>query len=364
MKSARYTKTLTGICFLCFSAACVADNLILETFEDGSLTDDSPLTWTVFPGFDNGKATIVDGDLVVQQNGGHSFVPLATTPVPANVSLRAVLQTEDYMTLIARGNPETGTAYGGGIRSDGEVYIERTHPGTGADVATLLSTAVTDLRPAEEDVFLQFDLIGEQLYVTAWNVGDEKPDGPQVSVADSTHSNPGLFGFIKCCGQESSTVQFLQVADDVISGQTEDFDANGNLEAADLDLLSWAFGSNDALFDLNYDGLVDLSDHATWLEHAGVIPGDANFDGTVAFPDFLALAEGFGQLGGWAEGDFNADGTVGFPDFLILAENFGSASQATASVPEPHASVVLLIGLLGCISMRRCCRGSTNRDAN
>ena len=167
--------------------------------------DGSPLQWQVFPGFDQGTATVIDGDLVATQTGGHSFVPFAAALAPADVSLKAALRTEDYLTIVARANTTTGTAYGGGIRSDGTVHIERTHPGTGGGVTTFLASKHTDLRPEEEDIFLQFDLVGEHLDVFAWRVGEAKPDTPSISVTDTTHANAGAFGFIKCCGLSSST---------------------------------------------------------------------------------------------------------------------------------------------------------------
>ena len=331
-------------------SAAPANNLYLETFEDGSILDGSPLMWQVFPGFNLGTSAVTDGDLVVEQTGGHSYIPFAAAPAPADVSLKAVLRTEDFMTIVARGDTTTGTAYGGGIRADGNVHIERTHPGSGAGVTTFLATEQTDLRPAEEDIFLQFDLFGEQLDVYAWRVGDAKPETPSVSVTDSTHSNPGPIGFIKCCGSNSSTVQSLQVASVPIGNVVGDFDASNTLSADDIDVLSSAIGSEDAMFDVNLDGVVDATDHANWVNELGGIPfGDANFDGSVTFSDFLALSASFGSQGGWAEGDFNGDGRVGFPDFLILSKNFASGQAQAASissVPEPTG--ILLCGLMFC----------------
>ena len=88
-------------------------------------------------------------------------------------------------------------------------------------------------------------------------------------------------------------------------------------------------------------------------------PGDANLDGVVDFPDFLALSEHFGQGSssdprGWSQGDFDGNGEVDFPDFLILSENFGAVAAASAtSVPEPTAGSIALFGLLGLIGLRK-----------
>ena len=96
------------------------------------------------------------------------------------------------------------------------------------------------------------------------------------------------------------------------------------------------------------------------LEVLTKTPGDANLDGVVNFPDFLALSEHFGEGSrrdprGWSQGDFDGDGEVTFPDFLILSENFGTvaAAASAASVPEPTAGSIALFGLLGLMGFRK-----------
>ena len=79
--------------------------------------------------------------------------------------------------------------------------------------------------------------------------------------------------------------------------------------------------------------------------------GDANLDGDVSFPDFVLLADNFGQTGGWGQGDFDADGQVQFPDFVILADNYGQV--AAAAVPEPWAMLLLIMGCLIAKDFRR-----------
>lgn len=74
----------------------------------------------------------------------------------------------------------------------------------------------------------------------------------------------------------------------------------------------------------------------------GLLPGDANRDGTVDLLDLSLLASSFNDVGDWADGDFNADGKVDLLDLSLLAQSFGQSS-----VPEPAASMVLgvLLGL-------------------
>ena len=66
----------------------------------------------------------------------------------------------------------------------------------------------------------------------------------------------------------------------------------------------------------------------------GVLLGDANRDGEVAFTDFLAMVGNFGGAADFAGGDFNADGTVDFNDFLLLAQNFGLVSTPSTEFHE------------------------------
>ena len=83
------------------------------------------------------------------------------------------------------------------------------------------------------------------------------------------------------------------------------------------------------------------------------LTGDANGDGSVAFLDFLALANNFGGPGGYAEGDFDCSGDIGFLDFLALANNFGASASATATVPEPSSGLLIFLGVLGMLKFRK-----------
>jgi fibronectin-binding autotransporter adhesin len=77
--------------------------------------------------------------------------------------------------------------------------------------------------------------------------------------------------------------------------------------------------------------------------------GDANLDGRVNALDFNALATNFGAGSSevWSQGDFNYDGFTNTLDFTLLATNFNQslpASPALATLPEPCAIAILLIG--------------------
>ena len=95
-----------------------------------------------------------------------------------------------------------------------------------------------------------------------------------------------------------------------------------------------------------------ITDAATLAGNTLVLPGDANGDGVVNFPDFQSLERSFGNTdAGWDQGDFNADGLVNYADFLVLQQNFGRRRDGSAApagvvpevvqVPEPTAPVIV-----------------------
>ena len=140
-----------------------------------------------------------------------------------------------------------------------------------------------------------------------------------------------------------------------------DFDGDGDCDLVDIDDLGLAIvaGENQVKFDLTDDMLVTAADLDAFLANDEVqrVNGDGDFNGTVAFADFLTLAASFGSEAGvtWSKGDFAVNGKVEFPDFLVLANNFGRSfgDVAAASVPEPSGLALILIASLACGLIRR-----------
>ena len=138
----------------------------------------------------------------------------------------------------------------------------------------------------------------------------------------------------------------LVIEFDIAEMLSGDFDGDGELLANDVNLLCAAIRgeANPSEFDLNEDGLVDLTDQRIWVEDVrDTFFGDTDLDGQVSFADFLALSANFGDSdAGWEHGDFDCNAFVEFPDFLQLSANFGSEAAAIASVPEPNCSWMLV----------------------
>ena len=121
-----------------------------------------------------------------------------------------------------------------------------------------------------------------------------------------------------------------------------DFDADGNVDLADLDRYNGSIGiaANGSLevFDLNNDGTVGADDFAQHYEtlvetsngQKGTFAGDLNLDGTVnVLGDAFTL---IGNLGGpatsWAQGDINGDGNVNvLGDAFALIGNLGNSNE-------------------------------------
>ncbi len=112
-----------------------------------------------------------------------------------------------------------------------------------------------------------------------------------------------------------------------------DYDLDGQMNATDLDLFCQGLSSQDRIYDLNFDDVLDVADVEVMVtDLLGTVMGDANLDGTVDGMDFLAWnASKFQASNNWSDGDFNCDGIVNGADFLIWnANKFNSVAPLLA----------------------------------
>lgn len=116
-----------------------------------------------------------------------------------------------------------------------------------------------------------------------------------------------------------------------------DFDADGALDADDIDLMFDAVGGIDLFFDLTGDDTV-TSDDVDFLvrDIFNTEYGDANLDGLVSGADYTIWGDNFEVAGGWATGDFSGDGVATGADYTLWADHFGFVAPPQA-VPEPAA---------------------------
>jgi Matrixin len=122
-----------------------------------------------------------------------------------------------------------------------------------------------------------------------------------------------------------------------------DFNNDGQYDAVDIDALvsEIAGQTNNPVYDLTQDGLVNLADRDAWLAEAGnanlgagsvYLLGDSTLDGVVDGSDFgLWNANKFTNRAAWSKGDFNADGAIDGSDFGIW-----NGSKFTSSLGPVH----------------------------
>lgn len=129
----------------------------------------------------------------------------------------------------------------------------------------------------------------------------------------------------------------------VAEAASADFDNDGEVDAADIDLLMEArnSGANEPGFDLNGDGQVNQIDVDYLVEVIlGTNYGDANLDGVVNATDAAILAGNFGATGeGWASGNVNGDGAVDLHDIVLLQSHMGATGAPSPAVASAAAIV-------------------------
>ena len=170
---------------------------------------------------------------------------------------------------------------------------------------------------------------------------------------------------IERTGEFSNLPQEWDAPINITSVLPGDLDADGLLSAADIDSLADAIGTDrtDVYDDVNWDGTVDLDDHAHWVKSlAQTWFGDANLDSEFNSGDLVAVfsageyEDALEDNSGWAEGDWDGDGDFTSGD-LVAAFTDGGYEQgprpAASLIPEPTSLVLVLIGLSSIAVCRR-----------
>jgi hypothetical protein len=134
-----------------------------------------------------------------------------------------------------------------------------------------------------------------------------------------------------------------------------DFNLNGVLDTADIDILSAAIrnASTDARYDLNQDGAINAGDRGTWVaDLKRTYFGDSNLDDEFNTSDFVLVFEAgkyeTGQAAGWASGDWNGDGAFDSADFVAAFVDGGyerGPRLGVAAVPEPSTITLAALGI-------------------
>lgn len=200
---------------------------------------------------------------------------------------------------------------------------------------------------------------GKEYSLEAFSYDDARGAGLEVWAAwgrhlQSNRLDPMIAFPLSTNGQERmlpANVGLSFVADDFVPLRG-DYNVNGVLDAADLDVQSLAMSQKDRTFDLNQDGQVTIDDRYIWLhEIAKTVAGDANFDRLFSSADLVQVFQTgryeTTQSATWAQGDFNGDLRFTTGD-LVMSFQDGyyevARPQATSVIPEPSICGGCLIG--------------------
>jgi len=146
-----------------------------------------------------------------------------------------------------------------------------------------------------------------------------------------------------------------------------DYNSDGVLNVADLDLIRGAIasGSSNLKFDVDANGKVERDDLKQYVERKTILNtyiGDANLDGQFNSGDLVtvfAAGEYEDASAGnstWAEGDWNADNDFNTGDLVYAFQGGGYEAgprAAVNAVPEPSSAVLLALGMLTLARRRR-----------
>ena len=140
---------------------------------------------------------------------------------------------------------------------------------------------------------------------------------------------------------------------------TGDFNGNGVLDAADIDMLTGDV--QDPALDVTSDGVVNQDDRVFWVHDlANTWFGDADLNGEFVSSDivvvFVAGKYDTGQEAGWAEGDWDGDGVFSSGDLITALVDVGyEKGQLTDGVdmPEPGGWLLLILGVGLLLTVRK-----------
>jgi hypothetical protein len=296
----------------------------LDDFNDGSITDNTPVTWlTDVGGFFPGDYDASSGDFVMtppeeDEDDGNQmsgFVPTSFTdtyvrtqgivmPDPDNPE-----NTGGNLVLLARTNLETLSGYLMYFDVSGNLNIQLLEFGATQDIGVTFDAPFN----AGSEVIIEFHAVGNQLSGYAWAADDPlgRPAEPQVTATAEPLFSSGLAG-IAFAEDDDGTFGIFRYVE-----------------------------ARDTPFPVGVQGDFD---------------GDLDVDGN----DFLVWQKGLTTAGGGSAttGDANGDGNVDGADFTLWAQAFGTGSGGVGAVPEPATGALGVFAACLLASLRTRSRSS------
>jgi len=205
------------------TSSAFAETVVFDDFNDGNHADGDPTTWSLpYAPWNNGTLDAGSGSLVMRSNDDESYliaIPdgqpvLTTTSIRARMRYTGTPEETSFkegIGLLARGSVARGSYYTAGIEQhSGLLSIGF----TGAGGFQNLADAATDLRPYDEDVVLQFDVVDNVLSLYAWRPNESQPTTPQVQVvSDLIPDGIAGLGYDPPSGNGTGIIRYIQIAD-------------------------------------------------------------------------------------------------------------------------------------------------------
>ena len=245
--------------------------VFLDNFEDGSITDGAPVTWSPVPGA-TGSFEVIDGDYVLTRpsNSEEMYTVVSQytfADTSARTQARLIGSNAWWFGLFARVNLTPQTAYIALLKNNGNLEIWLFGPSS-----AMLASAYVAIDPRVQDVRLRFDVIGNKLSAWAWREGDSMPTDPQVTTVHSGLRS-GFFGLAGDLGNRLSDSQaiFRYVEAYEPIPPSPDLNGDGVVDCADLCVIVDHWLTSEPSCDLAPppfgDGIVDVQDLIALAEH-------------------------------------------------------------------------------------------------
>ncbi|MCA9149466.1 MAG: hypothetical protein KDA92_09215 [Planctomycetales bacterium] len=179
----------------------------------------------------------------------------------------------------------------------------------------------------------------------------------ETIIEGSSGTNVDAYGFRQYQFQITSTTG--------AGADPGDFNADGAIDATDIDLLSAEIidGGASTRYDVDGNGMVDRDDRTFWVESiAKTYFGDSNLDGEFNTADLVFVFQGgkyedaIEDNAGWADGDWDGDKDFTSSDFVVAFQGNGyelGKRAAVSAVPEPTTWQYLIAAMLPLLLGRR-----------
>ncbi len=291
-------------------------------------------------GGQNGTSVLIGEDAVrllnsrSNERGFDIQVPLAEIDTSDFLQIVAALNASDGEITVTVNGSAGGTA---SASSEGTI-------GRGGNRASLFTwgSGPNNLGNPADEPGGTFNLGGRT------ELDDRTPDGLTQFAGEIAIMNV----FSRALNADEIQSAFEAIASPGILG---DFNANGQLDVEDINLLSEIVRAetDDPGFDLNGDNGVNQADREIWIKQLKKTwIGDANLDGEFNSGDFLQVFQS-GEFedslplnSTWATGDWNGDGDFTTNDFVTAFQDGGfelGPRVGAQAVPEPSGTLGIVL---------------------